>query len=164
LASRVSWAWMKILVTGAFGNIGRHTVPLLLARGHQVRALSERGSAADLKAATAWRGAVEVFTGDVRDAARMAAAVDGVDVVIHLAFVIPPRCLEEPEASRAVNVGGTRNLIDAAKRAARPPRLLFASTLDVFGHTQHLAPPRRVTDPVVPTDNYAEDKITCEGL
>src|SRR5947208_3485452 len=53
---------MKILVTGAFGNIGRHTVPLLLARGHQVRALSERGSAADLKAASAWRGAGEVFT------------------------------------------------------------------------------------------------------
>ena len=34
---------MRILVTGAFGNIGRHTVPLLLARGHRVRALSEKG-------------------------------------------------------------------------------------------------------------------------
>jgi UDP-glucose 4-epimerase len=83
---------------------------------------------------------------------------------VHLAFVIPPACLEAPEAARRVNVDGTRHVIAALREHAPRARLLFASTLDVFGQTAHLPPPRRVDDPTSATDVYAEHKLECEAL
>jgi nucleoside-diphosphate-sugar epimerase len=87
-----------------------------------------------------------------------------VDVVIHLAAMIPPRADEEPEAARRTNVDGTAAVIAACRAAATPPRLLFTSTLDVHGHTLHRPPPRRVDDPLVATDPYTTHKIECERM
>jgi nucleoside-diphosphate-sugar epimerase len=145
---------MRIFLTGAFGNIGSEVWPLLVERGHFVRALS-------LEKRRAPNG-IEVVQGDVRDRALLDRAVADVDVVVHLAYVIPPPALENPVHAESVNVGGTRALIDACRAAPRPPKLLFASTLDVYGYTQHLPPPRRVTDPVAATDVYSTHKIACE--
>jgi nucleoside-diphosphate-sugar epimerase len=150
---------LRVLVTGAFGNIGSSTVPLLLEHGHRVRVLAHVSRPPELCAR--FSGA-EVVPGDVRDRAAMDRALGDVDVVVHLAYVIPPRAWEEPEIAESTNVGGTRTLIDAARAAPKPPRLLFASTLDVYGRTTHLPPPRRVTDPVEATDNYSAHKIECE--
>ena len=158
---------MNVLVTGAFGNIGSNAVASLLDAGHGVRGLSADWNR-DRTVARAFGERLEVLRGDVRSPSDLDAAVDGRDVIVHLAYVIPPQCLEKPEESRAVNVGGTRNVIDAAQRAGersgKPPRLIFASTLDVYGHTSHLEPPRRVTDPVAATDEYTQHKIECEQL
>ncbi len=55
-------------------------------------------------------------------------------------------------------------MLAAAAAAPRKPRFLFASTLDVYGDTQHLPPPRKVSDPVQPTDAYSGHKIACERL
>jgi nucleoside-diphosphate-sugar epimerase len=97
---------------------------------------------------------LESLVGPVRD----------VDVVVHLAFVIPPTALEHPDAARAVNVDGTRNMIEAMRLHAPKAKLLFASSLDVFGRTAHLPPPRRVGDPLQPADVYSEHKVECEKL
>jgi nucleoside-diphosphate-sugar epimerase len=88
----------------------------------------------------------------------------GQDVVIHFAFMSPPRCLNEPDESEKANVGGTSNLISAIKSQTPSAKLLFASTLDVYGHTTHLKPGRRVTDPVQITDIYSAHKIRCESM
>jgi nucleoside-diphosphate-sugar epimerase len=158
----------RILLTGAFGNIGRHTLPVLLERGHSVRALSLGGRADRRLAQRLTRRLaaprLEVIRGDVRDRALMASITRDADTIVHLAFLIPPEALTRPGEARAVNVDGTRALLDGARAAPTPPRLLFASTLDVYGHTQHLPPPRRVGDPVSATDAYAEHKIECERL
>jgi nucleoside-diphosphate-sugar epimerase len=154
---------MHVLVTGAFGNIGSHTVDALLDEGQRVRALRfgrERLSPARVKR---WAG-VEIVDGDVRAPETLTRAVEGVDVVVHLAYVIPPACLAAPERARRINVDGTRNLIAALRAHAPGARLLFASSLDVFGHTAHLAPPRRPDDPVSATDAYTAHKLECEGL
>lgn len=151
---------LRVLVTGALGNIGSHTVPLLLERGHRVRALDVAGVPAALGKAFS---RAEVVRADVRDRSAMAAAVRDVDVVVHLAYVIPPPAWDEPERAEAVNVGGTRALLEAAEASATKPRFLLASTLDVYGHTTHLAPPRRVTDPVQATDNYSAHKLDNEA-
>lgn len=151
---------MRVLVTGAFGNIGRHSVDALLSEGAQVRAL--RHQSADPELLKKWKGKVEVVQGDLTRAQTLPAAVRSVDVVVHLAFVIPPACLDQPEAARRVNVEGTANLIAALKAEAPKARLLFASSLDVFGHTAHLPPPRTVADPVSATDAYTEHKLACE--
>ena len=150
---------LRVLVTGAFGNIGSSTVPLLLEHGHRVRALVHVNRQPELCAR--FSGA-ELMHGDVRDRVAMDRAVNEVDVVVHLAYVIPPRAWQEPELAESTNVRGTQNLLDAARAAPTPPRFLFASTLDVYGRTTHLAPPRRVTDPVEATDNYSAHKIDCE--
>jgi nucleoside-diphosphate-sugar epimerase len=84
------------------------------------------------------------------------------EVVVHLASIIPPPAHDHPELAEAVNVGGTRTLLAEALRQPVPPYLLFASTLDVFGPTTHLPPPRTLADPLVPTDNYSQHKIQCE--
>jgi nucleoside-diphosphate-sugar epimerase len=152
-----------VLVTGAFGNIGRNAVPALVAAGYRVRALSNR-LARDRATVGSFGPAVEIVRGDVRDRAAMDAALRDVDAVVHLAYLIPPPALEKPALAAAINIGGTRTLIDAALASARRPRLLFASTLDVYGHTQHLPPPRRVGDPVKETDIYSGHKIACERM
>jgi nucleoside-diphosphate-sugar epimerase len=154
---------MRVLVTGAFGNIGSHTVDALVAAGATVRALRFAGERLDPARRARWAG-VEIVDGDVREPATLVPAVQGVDAVVHLAYMIPPAALEQPEAARRVNVDGTRNLIAALAAHAPRARLLFASTLDVFGHTQHLPPPRRVDDPTHATDVYGEHKLECEAL
>jgi UDP-glucose 4-epimerase len=150
---------LRVLVTGAFGNLGSSTVPLLLERGHRVRVLAHVNRQPELCAR--FSGA-ELVHGDVRDRAAMDRAVNEVDVVVHLAYVIPPRAWEQLQLAESTNVGGTQTLLDAAGAAPTPPRLLFASTLDVYGRTAHLPPPRRVTDPVEATDNYSAHKLDCE--
>jgi nucleoside-diphosphate-sugar epimerase len=162
-AAAPSLRQQKVLVTGAFGNIGRHTVTLLRERGHRVRAL-RRGAFGERALLRRFGPTVEVLTGDVRDRAVMDRAVRDVDCVVHLAYVIPPLALSRPALSASVNVEGTRTVLLAAAAAPRPPRLLFASTLDVYGATQHLPPPRRVGDPVQALDIYSEHKILCEDL
>jgi UDP-glucose 4-epimerase len=152
---------MRVLVTGAFGNIGRFTVDSLLELGHSVRAMAHTGP--DSKLVKRWGSRVEVVRADLTRRDTLPPAVRGIDRVLHLAYVIPPRCLEKPEESRRVNVDGTRHLIEALKAHAPSAKLLFASSLDVFGRNPN-PPPRRVTDPVEATDAYTEHKVRCEEL
>jgi len=152
---------MPILVTGATGNVGSHTVPELLRRGHDVRCLAKLSNA-NRKWAKAL--GVQVVWGDITDSATVARAVDGVDTVIHLAALIPPAADEQPDLARATNVDGTANVIAACQAQPVRPRLLFTSTFDVHGLTLDKAPPRHVDDPLVATNPYTEHKIECERL
>jgi UDP-glucose 4-epimerase len=160
---------MKVLVTGAFGNIGTSTVKELLRQGHLVRCFDLRNKANE-QAARRLGGLVEVVWGDLRNPDDVAAAVAGQDVVIHLAFIIPKLSAtgveseKRPDWAREINVGGTRNLLEAMRAQPRPPRLLFASSLHIYGRTQDLKPPRSVTDPLVPTDHYSRHKVECEKI
>jgi nucleoside-diphosphate-sugar epimerase len=160
---------VRILLTGAFGNIGTHALPHLLADGHTVRCF-DVATPANRRAANGWQKRVETLWGDLRHPADVAAAVQGQDLVIHLAFVVPRLSVtgvnseDRPDWARAVNVGGTLNLLAAMQACPRPPRLIFASSLHVYGRTQHLPPPRRVSDPVQPVEHYAWHKITCEEM
>jgi nucleoside-diphosphate-sugar epimerase len=155
---------VKLLVTGAFGNIGRHTVDALVAAGHAVRAMRCGVGEDDARLIQRWGARVEIDDADVRVLESLVGPVRDVDVVVHLAYVIPPACLEQPDAARETNVAGTRNVIEAMQLHAPRARLLFASSFDVFGRTAHLDPPRRSSDPVQPTDVYTEHKIECEKL
>ncbi|HET8725106.1 MAG TPA: NAD(P)-dependent oxidoreductase [Anaeromyxobacteraceae bacterium] len=154
---------MKILLTGPFGNVGSHTIPELLREGHQVRAF-DLDTPATRKVAKELGRKVETAWGDVRDLRAVERAATDVDAVLHLAAVIPPGSDEDPSATRAVNVGGTANVVKACQGRARKPRLLLVSTFDVHGHTQSRPPPRRVEDPVQGTDPYTESKIAAEAL
>jgi UDP-glucose 4-epimerase len=152
---------VRVLLTGPFGNVGSHTLPVLRERGHEVRCFA-RLSTANRSAARA--AGVPVVWGDITDPAAVARAVSDVDVVVHLAALIPPGSDERPDVAHAVNVDGTANVIAACQAQPTPPRLLFSSSMDVHGHTLHKTPPRRVDDPLVATDPYTASKIQGEAM
>ena len=110
---------MKVLVTGASGFIGRPLVRRLLARGHVVRALVRRAGEATSLAG----GEIEI--GDMRDAGAVDRATRGMDGVVHLACATG---VAREAVARAVNVTGTRRLLDAA-RVNGVKRMVFVSSI-----------------------------------
>lgn len=154
---------MKILVTGAFGLLGRAVIEALLGRGHHVRAFDIETPSA-VRTARALRSRVEVVLGDICREENVAAAADGVEAAVHLAFILPPRSERNPEAARRVNVDGTANLIQALKAGKRPARLVFSSTFCVFGATQDREQPLRPDDAVRATNHYTRHKLEAEEL
>lgn len=154
---------MKVLLTGAFGNIGSSALEELYKRGHQVRCFDLPEKAYRRKARRV-ADKVEVMWGDIRNKEDVQAAVQDQEVIVHLAYIIPPRTKEVPEIARATNVEGTRNLLETAQGLAQPPKFLFASSLDLFGYTQDQEPPRKITDPIYATDLYTEHKLACETM
>ena len=154
---------VRVLLTGALGNIGRNTTKKLIEQGHQVRCFDLK-TRANEKAAQRIKDQIEVMWGDVRNPDDLAAAVKDQDVVIHLAFIMPPLSEDRPEWAREINVTGTKNLLQAMKTVVPPPKVIFSSTFSVFGDTQSQPPPRTVSDPVKPVDNYTRHKVECERL
>lgn len=151
----------RVLVTGAFGTIGRWVLDELARQGHDVTVL-ELDTPRTRKVAGR-RASVRVVWGDLRDPAAVQRAVAGQDVVLHMAFVLPPASERDPAGARAINVGGTQNLLSAALAEPRRPRFLFCSSVEVFGKNRHRPGPRGVADPVQATSAYTEQKIDCEA-
>lgn len=160
---------MKVLITGAFGNIGWSATEELLSRGHDVRCFDLK-TKENLKLAKKIKGEAESVLGDLRNPEDVALAVQDRDVVVHLAFVIPRlsstgvNSEEEPEWAREINVGGTQNLIQAIKAQPQPPRMLFSSSFHIYGYTQDQVPPRKISDLPHPVEHYAHHKVECEGM
>jgi UDP-glucose 4-epimerase len=109
---------MNILLTGAFGNVGRSTIAELLRRGHQVRCFDVR-SRTIRRSLAVMAARSKCVWGDLRQPEDVAAAVSGVDSVLHVGFVIPKLSVtgvnseDQPDFARTVNVGGTQNLVHA---------------------------------------------------
>ena len=114
----------KVLVTGASGFLGWHVARTLNERGEQVRALVR--STSKLQELDA-----ETVTGDLRDAASLARAVAGCKLVFHVAadYRLWSR---HPQELYDSNVGGTRNLLEAAKSAG-VERFVYTSTVGCIG-------------------------------
>ncbi len=155
---------MKVLLTGALGNLGLRTIESLLDQGHEVRCL-DLETKKNQKRARRFGNRIETAWGGVRRPLDLEAAVRGQEVVLHLAFIIDVlRSEREPEWAREIDVGGTRNLLLAMQRSSTARRILFASSIGVYGHSQHLPPPRRLSDPVHPNTVYGRHKMECEEL
>ena len=119
----------RILVTGATGAIGPRVVSALHDAGYQMRTLS-----IDAPPAGVWPDGVEARIADISDPAAVRSAVQGVDGVIHMAALLhiinpPPELKEKYER---INVGGTVNIVEAARQAG-VGRLVFFSTIAVYG-------------------------------
>lgn len=113
---------MKALVTGGGGFLGKNLVRALLDRGEQVRILAR----SEYPELAGW--GVETHRGDVRDAAAVDRAVEGVDCVFHVASKVG---YWGPYAEyEATNVGGAKKLLDACRRHG-VGRLLYTSTPSV---------------------------------
>lgn len=156
----------KILVTGSEGFIGSHLVERLVELGADVRAfvlynsLGSWGWLEDLPEGV--RKGIEVFSGDVRDADRIDQAVQGVDIVLHLAALIAiPYSYHAPASYVDTNIVGTLNVLQAARRH-ETPRVVVTSTSEVYGSAQFV--PITEAHPLVGQSPYAATKIAADQL
>ena len=152
---------MKVLVTGALGNIGFSTLEALLVEGHDVVAFDLKSRRAR-QLASGFDGRVQFVWGDITNPESVRFALEGVDAVIHLAAIIPPSTERAPALAQKVNVDATRNLIAEMEASPTADRLVFASSVGIFGDVQDREPPLRVDTPVRPTDDYGRHKVACE--
>lgn len=152
---------MKVLLTGALGNIGFSALEALLVQGHDVVAFDLESRRAR-KLAAGFDGRVHFVWGDITRPGSIPSALEGVDAVIHLAAIIPPSSERAPDLARRVNLDATRSLIAQMEASPTAKRLVFASSQGVFGDVQDRDPPLRVDTPVSPTDEYGRQKVACE--
>lgn len=156
---------MTILVTGAAGFIGSHTVDLLLAQGHDVIGIDNLRSGRLQNLRTAQRSArFRLVQADVRDAGRVdrIVAESTPRAVIHLAALVGVQeSLADPALCHAINVQGTEIVLGAARRHG-VERLVFASSAAVYGEPAAL--PLAENSPCAPLSPYAAAKLTGEEL
>ena len=144
---------MKALVTGATGFVGSHLVEALRRRGAEVSALARSAS----KAAALTPLGVRVVAGDLHDRGALERAMDGQDVVYHVAGVVAARS----EADfMAANRDGTRNIVDTLERAGSG-RLVFVSSMAAAGPTIKGRPLRGDEAPR-PVTAYGRSKLAAE--
>ena len=110
------------------------------------------------------RDGIEIVRGDITNADGVRAAVEGADAVLHLAAILPPNSERDRELTFRVNVGGTRNIIEAMEAVNPDARLVFTSSISTYGDTSGGEPPVRVGHSQSAIDIYADSKIVGEGL
>jgi NADH dehydrogenase len=138
-----------ILVTGASGFVGSHTVPTLIAAGHRVVALARTPTAGETvidRLSAAQRPSVEIRIGDVTRPATLGQALAGVDAVVHLVAI--PRDFNGGADLRLVNTEGTRAVV-VAMTSAGVRRLVHLGAMGVDD------------DPAL---HYASSKAKAESL
>lgn len=155
---------MKVLVTGADGFIGSHLVEYLVTQGYDVRALSQYNSF------NYWgwledvycKDAIEVVSGDIRDAHYCRKITQDVEIVFHLAALIAiPYSYVAPDSYVDTNVRGTLNICQAALENG-VKRVIATSTSEVYGTAQYV--PIDENHPLQPQSPYSASKIGADAM
>ncbi len=120
-----------VLVTGASGFIGSHLVKRCLQDGYAVKALVRKGNAC---IAGLQKEGVEVVEGDIRDAGAVNRAVNGCDLVFHVAALTSDWGALKDFID--INIGGTRHVCEAVLMY-QVKRLVYVSTYESFNHFRH---------------------------
>jgi nucleoside-diphosphate-sugar epimerase len=153
---------LKVLVTGGTGPFGRAVCRRLLAAGHSVTAMARNAPNTGLDGAG-------FVVGDVRDTRAVRTALAGCDAVVHLAWVLAP--LKSAETTAEINLGGTRNILDAMA-VSGCARLVFSSSVLAYGAVPGHPPMLTEVDERRPPPEHlyaahkraAEDMISGSGI
>jgi len=156
----------KVLVTGADGFIGSHLVEKLLDEGCCVKAFVYYNSFNSW----GWLDTlpkdrleeIEIFVGDIRDPNGVETAVQGCDVVFHLAALIGiPFSYHSPDSYVDTNIRGTLNVLQAVRKL-NTEKLLVTSTSEVYGTAQYV--PIDEKHPFQGQSPYSATKIGADRL
>jgi UDP-glucose 4-epimerase len=157
---------MRSLVTGGAGFIGSNLVDALLARGDEVTVVDDLSTGRRVNLEPGLAAGAELAELDIRDgeALRALATERRPEVVFHLAAQIDVRkSLADPFFDAAVNVGGTANVLEAA-RAAECGRVVFVSTGGaIYGEGEGQQLPLGEDAPIAPLSAYGQSKFAAEG-
>lgn len=156
----------KILVTGSDGFIGSHLTEALLRKGCDVRAFvyynsfNSWGWLDSIDAGI--RSELDVFAGDIRDPHGVEKAVDGCDVVFHLAALVAiPYSYHSPDTYIDTNVKGTLNVLQAARKLG-VQKLVHTSTSEVYGTACYV--PIDEKHPLQPQSPYSASKTGADQM
>lgn len=164
---------MRIVITGGFGFLGRQLTAALLETRRFQGAPIERLVLADrfvpAESPEAHDSLVDVVQGDLADSLD-AVFAKPVDVLIHLASAVSAECEADFDLGMSANLDTTRALLEAARAqsAAGGPtvRLVFSSSVAVYGSDPVLPLPQVVSESTLPTprSSYGTQKLVCEQL
>lgn len=151
---------MELLVTGGAGRLGDVLCRLISTSGHVARAF-------DLPSVP-WDNVegvmgVVAYKGDVTDPLSISEACEGVDAVIHLAALLPPRSEDNRQFTINVNVEGVHNILKALKSIQEVP-LIFASSISTYGITVKEKPPIKEDHTSQAHNIYSKSKIEAEKM
>ncbi|MEU7839565.1 GDP-mannose 4,6-dehydratase [Micromonospora sp. NPDC049114] len=166
LSTDRAWTGRRVLVTGAGGFIGSHLTERLVRAGADVRAMvrytgrSDLGMLGDVDPEV--RGSMEVVHSDITDPFAVRRAIAGCDTVFHLAALIAiPYSYVAPASYLATNVGGTLNVLEAA-RDLGVRRLVHTSTSETYGTARYT--PIDEEHPLQPQSPYSASKIGADAV
>ena len=159
---------MRVIITGGAGFLGRKLARAILERGTLA---GPDGAPAQVTELVLFDnvppddlgGRAEAVTGDIGDAATVRDLVGGdAASVFHLAAIVSAGAEEDFDLGYRVNLDGTRNLLEACRGLAAPPRLVFASSIAVYGGDL----PETIEDdtPPLPQTSYGIQKLVGEQL
>ncbi len=162
---------MKVVITGGGGFIGRKLAQRILALGELTGLSGQAEAVTDLvlfdavapPEAELADGRVRAVVGDITDAALVSEVIDAdTHSIFHLAAVVSAGAEADFDLGYRVNLDGTRNVLEAARAANGVPRLVFASSLAVYGGEV----PDTVGDdtPITPETSYGTQKVAGEFL
>ena len=149
---------MKVLVTGGTGFVGSHVARQLMQSGQQVRLLVRNEDRARACYEALPEATPELVKGDITDKASVYSALSGCDAVVHAAAGTPMG--STPEQLKAVNVGGTANVVDAALERGIGRIVCVSSITAIFDED-----PARVTPDAAPVPSkmpYGQSKVEAE--
>ncbi len=155
-----------VMVTGADGFIGSHLTEELVKKGEKVKAFCLYNSFGSLgwidTLAPEIKNEIEIFMGDVRDPNGVRTAMQGQDIVYHLAALIAiPFSYHSPDSYVDTNIKGTLNILNAA-RELETQRLLVTSTSEVYGTAQYV--PIDEKHPFQGQSPYSATKIGADRI
>ncbi|MEM6441711.1 MAG: NAD-dependent epimerase/dehydratase family protein, partial [Pseudomonadota bacterium] len=123
----------NVVVLGAGGFLGSKLVAALLAKGETYGRPIAKIVAADLAAPVFEDASVQGLALDVTDPEATKVLLEDADVIYHLAAVVSGQAEAEFDLGLSVNLMGTLNVLEAARASGRVPRVVYTSSIAVFG-------------------------------
>lgn len=155
---------MRVLVTGGAGRLGITVCKIFLKDGCQVRVF-DLDNERNRKSVKELGRKAEILWGDITQPDSVRKALEKVDIVVHMAGILPPVAYEKPELARQVNVGGTKTIVDLIKEKGSHIPLVFTSSVAVFGPTPNATEPLSADkNGPNPRGAYGETKFEAESL
>lgn len=151
---------LRVLVTGATGLAGSHTVRALLDAGHAVRAFVRSPEKAQ-RVFAEHEGSLEITKGDIGDAASVESALQGCDGVVHCAGVVAVDSANDPQALIKTNVTGVRNVIGTAVDQGLQRIIHVSSIVPLFRSDG--APVTESSEPQPSKHAYGQSKMMAES-
>ena len=154
---------MRVLLTGGSGAVGKNVLKQLVEEKNLEVVAFDMHSSKSKKFYKPYLNDVTVVYGDISKKEDLIPACKDIDVVIHLAAIIPPAADVFPDLAHKVNVIGTQNLLSLLEENSPNAFFLYASSVSVYGNRLR-DPFIKIGDPLLPSvgDEYAKTEIVAE--